>query len=126
MKKLSLVLFSVMAIAFATTSLHAQTSTPDFYAGKWDVLAKGLPQGDTHLFFIITEKDGKLSGILQDTATKTDIPLTKVEKDSKGGLVINFTAQGYDVTMNMEKKDEDHIAGNMMGMFDCTGVRIKE
>jgi hypothetical protein len=51
--------------------------------------------------------------------------LTKVEKDDKG-IVLNFTAQGYDVSVTLQKKDDDHLTGSMMAMFECTGERVKQ
>ena len=125
MKKFKLILVSLIALVFITTKTHAQTATPNYYAGKWDVLAKGIPGGDKHLFFTITEQDGKLAGTLQDPDTKKDNPLTKVEQDDKGGVVLYFTAQSYDVTVSLLKKDDDHVTGSMMGMFDCAGERVK-
>ena len=59
--------------------------------------------------------------------TKKDVPLTKVEKDEKG-LVLYFTAQGYDVNVNIERKDDDdHVKASMMGgMFEGAGERVKQ
>ncbi|RZL97010.1 MAG: hypothetical protein EOO88_63230 [Pedobacter sp.] len=125
MKKIYLITFSLLVLLFVTTSTNAQVTPAEFYVGKWDVLAKGLPQGDTHLYFTITQTDGKLGGLLRDSTNHVDIPFTKTEVDAKGALNVGFSAQGYDVTVWMEKKDEDNIAGSMMSMFECTGVRMK-
>jgi hypothetical protein len=125
MKKLSLIAFSLLTLLCIVTTSNAQTTPATFYVGKWDVLAKGLPQGDTHLYFTITQTDGKLGGLLRDSTNHVDIPLEKAEVDDKGILNIGFSAQGYDVTAWLEKKDEDNIAGSMMGSFSLTGVRMK-
>ena len=125
MKKFNLILVSLIAFVFICAKTQAQTAATNYFAGKWDVLAKGLPSGDTHLFFTITEQDGKLSGTLQDPETKKENPLTKVEKDDKG-IVLYFTAQNYDVTVNLQKKDDDHVTGSLMSMFECTGERVKQ
>jgi hypothetical protein len=110
----------------ATTASPAPApATTTSYAGKWDILAKGLPNGDTHIFFTITNTDGKLGGTMTDMETKKENPLTKVEQDDKG-VTLYFTAQGYDVTLTLAKTtDDDHVKGSMMGMFDCTGERVK-
>jgi len=86
---------------------------------------KGLPNGDTKLFVNLEKKDTSLAGAILDS-TKTEVArLSKVEK--KGYTVtVYFTAQGYDVYIFMEKKDEDHITGNMLSMFDAVGDRVKE
>ncbi len=39
---------------------------------------------------------------------------------------VYFNAQGYDVNVVMNKKDDDHVSGSLMGMFDADGERIKE
>jgi len=125
MRKLNLILAALIAFTCMITKAQAQTAATSPFTGKWDVLAKGVPGGDTHIFFTITEQDGKLSGTIQDLETKKENPLTKVEKDDKG-IVLYFTAQNYDVTVNLQKKDDDHLTGNMLGMFDCTGERVKQ
>jgi hypothetical protein len=38
---------------------------------------------------------------------------------------VYFNIQGYDVNLEMNKKDDDRITGSMMGMFDAEGDRVK-
>lgn len=123
MRKTTLIFAGLLAFVFISFTANAQTITKS-YAGKWDVLVKGLPNGDTHIIFTVVDKDGKLSGTRFDPETKAEVPLTKTEQDDKG-LALYFTAQGYDVTMNLTKKDEDHVTGSLMSMFECTGERVK-
>ncbi|HWD86838.1 MAG TPA: hypothetical protein VG367_01845 [Mucilaginibacter sp.] len=142
MKKYKLILASLAALVFFAGKTHAQTAPPaspttatvaatatpavGVLAGKWDILFKGLPTGDTHIIFTVTQQDGKWSGSYQDLETKKDVPLTKVETDDKG-VVLYFTAQGYDVSVNVERKDDDdHVKANMLGMFEGTGERVKQ
>jgi len=49
MKKVSLILALVIAMFFSL-SVQAKQA-PDYYAGKWDVLVKGTPNGDVHFLF---------------------------------------------------------------------------
>ena len=142
MKKYKLMLTSLVVVVFFAGKTHAQTAPPaptatatatatatpaaGNLAGKWDILFKGLPMGDTHIIFTVAEQDGKWSGSYQDLETKKDVPLTKVEKDDKG-IVLYFTAQGYDVNVTVERKDDDdHVKANMMGMFEGMGERVKQ
>jgi len=138
MKKIKLILAGFCTLVLFAANAQAQTTpppaspapaspagAPTSFVGKWDILAKGLPNGDTHIFFTITNTDGKLGGSLVDPETKKDNPLTKVEQDDKG-ITLYFTAQGYDVSVTLQKiTDDDHVKGSMMGMFDCTGERVK-
>jgi hypothetical protein len=126
MKKFNLIFVSLMAFLLITATSYAQTSTPNYFIGKWDVLVKGLPNGDTHMKFNLADSAGHTKGVLEDTtAAHKDIPLTKVEQASDT-ITLYFTAQGYDVSLTLTKKDDDHVTGSLMGMFECTGQRIKQ
>jgi hypothetical protein len=50
--------------------------------------------------------------------------ISKVELTQNEGTFY-FTTQGYDVYLTLTKKDDDHVTGSMMGMFDAEGDRIK-
>ena len=139
MKKVSIVLFvlffSVMANTFAQTATTtppaaaSTTATPaaDFYAGKWEVVFLGTPQGDAKLIATFTRKDGKLEGELKDASDdKAEaIPVTSVEEGTNK-LTFGFTAQGYDLTVELEKVDDDNLKGMMMNMFETTAKRITD
>ena len=123
MKKLSLT-FALALGLFLSFNAHAQT--PNYFAGKWDVLLKGLPQGDTHILFKLVDSAGHLKGkVIDTTAAHQDIPLTKIEQEGDK-ITLYFTAQGYDVSLLLAKKDDDHANGSLMSMFDAVGTRVKE
>ncbi len=126
MKKINLMLVTLVAFALIATKTQAQTTANNYFIGKWDVLVKGLPQGDAHLKFVIADSAGHAKGVLLDTtAAHKDIPLTKIEQaDDK--ITLYFTTQGYDVTLLLTKKDDDHATGSLMGMFDALAERIKK
>ena len=125
MKKTTLInLMAVILVAIATKG-NAQTQT-NYFIGKWDVLVKGLPNGDAHMKFNIADSAGHLKGALLDTtAAHKDVPLTKIEQDGDK-VTLYFTAQSYDVSLLLTKKDDDHATGSLMGMFDADAVRLKE
>jgi hypothetical protein len=124
MKKLSLISTLVLGL-FLSINVNAQTQ-PNYFIGKWDVLLKGLPQGDVHILFNLADSAGHLKGVLVDTtAAHKDIPLTKIEQDGDK-ITMYFSAQGYDVSLLLAKKDDDHASGSLMSMFDAVGTRIKE
>lgn len=121
----SLKLFTAVLIATLLFSINTKAQTSTYYAGKWDVLVKGTPQGDAHLIFTLADSSGVVKGTLTDPETKKENPITKTElKDGK--LTLYFTVQVYDVSLTLAKKDEDNVAGSLMSMFDATGVRIKK
>ena len=137
MKKVSIVLFVLFfaamnnsfaqtATATTPTATPATVATTDFFAAKWELSIIGVPGGDKKMLANITRKDGKLTGDLGDPAEpdKEKIPITSIEEaDTK--LTLAFSASGYDITLDLEKVDEDNLKGQMMGMFETKAVRIK-
>ena len=125
MKKAILVnLMAVILVAIAA-KVNAQTQT-NYFVGKWDVLVKGLPQGDTHMKFNIADSAGHMKGALLDTtAAHKDIALTKIDQDGDK-VTLYFSTQGYDVNLLLAKKDDDHATGSLMGMFEANAIRLKE
>jgi hypothetical protein len=124
MKKLS-VFISILCIFFLSTGAKAQTQTgADYFAGKWNMLVKGLPNGDTKMLVILDKKDTTMTGVIQDSVGTEISKFSKVEL-KENEVTVYFTAQGYDVYLLMMKKDDDHVTGSMMGMFDAEGMRAK-
>lgn len=124
MKKVTLFLSGIFAFLLISVSASAQTA-PSFYAGKWDTLIKGTPNGDVHLIFTLAEKDGAISGTFTDPESKKEVPLTKVE-NADGKVTLYFTISSYDVNLALEKVDDTHVKGSLMAMFDATGERVKD
>ncbi len=138
MKKASIVLFVLFFAAI--TSNFAQTATAptpvpvaapaaataDFFAGKWDLLIVGTPQGDAKMVANFTRVDGKLTGELTDPADpqKEKTPITKIEEEATK-ITIYFSASGYDLNVPLEKVDDDNLKGQLMNMFETTAKRIK-
>lgn len=124
MKKASL-LFAGLFILLLSFNAHAQPKTgADYFEGKWKVLVKGLPDGDTKLFFVLEKKDTAMAGAVQDSTGKEIAKIDRVVvKDTTA--TIYFSAQGYDVDLVMNKKDDDHITGSLMGQFDAEGDRVR-
>ncbi len=117
-------IFTGLFLLFFTLGVKAQTSGADYFAGKWNVLVKGLPNGDTKMFFVLEKKDTTMTGAVQDSTGKQIAPIDKVELGATTATLY-FTAQGYDVNFVMNKKDDDHITGSLMAMFDAEGERVK-
>lgn len=125
MKKYS-VLFTGLFFLLLSFNVYAQSKTgADYFAGKWNVLLKGLPQGDTKMFVILNKTDTTMAGVIQDSTGNEVSKISKTEL-TDSSVVIYFTAQGYDVNLLMAKKDDDHITGSMMSMFDAEGERVKQ
>ena len=139
MKKISLI-FTVVLGLFISLNANAQTSAPagsatpvmasattttDYFPGKWNVLVKGTPNGDAKMTFVFERKEGKLTGAVQDSTGKELTKITSIDEKDKT-ITAAFTIQSYDVTLTLEPVDADDVKGSLMGMFDATGVRVKE
>ena len=123
MKKVS-VLFAGLFFLLLSINVHAQTTGAAYFAGKWSVLVKGTPNGDAKMIFVLDKKDSTLAGVVQDS---TGNQISKIDKVELNGdkATLYFNARGYDVNLEMNKKDDDHVTGSMMGMFDADGERLK-
>lgn len=75
----------------------------------------------------LVRKDGKLTGELKDpTGTNPVAPITKIEEEPGKKITIYFdTAQAGEIGVELAKVDDDHLKGQLMGMFDSTAVRVK-
>ena len=124
MKKSSLIFTVIVSLLFCISVKAQLKSGADYFAGKWSVLVKGTPNGDAKMTVLLEMKDTAMTGAIQDSTGKELSKFSKVElKDSK--VTVYFSASGYDVYLVMDKKDEDHVTGTMMDMFDAEGERMK-
>lgn len=123
MKIFSTILF-VLTVSTADVFAQAQSDV-DYFAGKWSVLVKGTPNGDSRMVFALDKSDTGLTGVVQDT---TGVEISKIDKIEvvPGKITVFFNAQGFDVDMALNKKDEDHVTGSLMGMFTVEGSRKKK
>lgn len=125
MQKVSLFLFMFL-VGIAYNGFSQTAPATDFFAGKWEIMIIGTPNGDSKLVAEFVRKDGKLTGQLVNPAEPTadKIPITTIQEDGdKLGLA--FTAQGYDVTLDLTKVDDDNLKGTLMNMFDAKAKRLK-
>ena len=135
MKKLSLI-FTVVAGMFFCLNAKAQTNigtqtnagaqtTADYFAGKWNVIIMGTPNGDSKLTLVFEKKDGKLTGAVRDSTDKEIAKITQIDQKDKS-ITAAFNVQNYDVTLTLDPVDENNVKGSLLGMFDAKGVRVKE
>jgi len=125
MKKASLFLAGSFLLILST-NVHAQSKTgADYFKGKWNVLIKGTPNGDAKMIFVLENKNDSIVGVVQDTTGAEISKISNAELNDTS-VTVYFNAQGYDVNVVMNKKDDDHVSGSLMGMFDADGERVKE
>ena len=125
MKKLNF-LFAGIFFLLLNSGVNAQSKPgAEYFKGKWSVLLKGTPNGNAKLIFVLENKADSIIGVVQDSTGVEISKIAKAElKDTE--VTLYFTAQGYDVNLLLAKKDDEHVTGSLMSMFDAEGERIKE
>lgn len=121
MRKLSCV-FTILVLFLLAVNANAQDAN-SFFIGKWKVLTVGTPNGDSKSIVTLERKDGKLTGTMASEGAPEAIKFTNVE-EKENSVTVYFSASGYDVYMTLEKKDDTHVKGSMMDMFDVSGERV--
>lgn len=121
--------FTILTNGFAqtaTATIPAPTAkdSTDFFAGKWAIQFIGIPSGDAKLTTDLVRKDGKLTGKLKPSDGTDDINIASIE-ETANKMTLSFTAQGYDVVVDLEKVDDDTLKGMLMNMFEAKAARIK-
>jgi len=119
--------FFLMGMVFSVLSLNADAqakTAADYFAGKWNVVMKGTPNGDRKMVFALDKTENTITGVVQDTTGKV---LSKIEKAelSANTITVYFSMNDHDVSVELTKKDEDHASGSAMGMFDAEAERVK-
>ncbi|WP_460941574.1 hypothetical protein [Spirosoma daeguense] len=125
MKKTTL--FFVLCFLSLAFAGFAQTSPPtDFYAGKWEIMIAGTPNGDVKMTTDLVRKDGKLTGELINPADPANgkRAITKVVENGDK-LSIHFeTAEVGEIAMELTKVDDDNLKGTTYN-FDTVAKRVK-
>lgn len=99
-------------------------SLQDYFLGKWDVTAKGTPNGDVTLPSRFAVVNGALMGYFIEPGSSEEKPMSTVKIEGEK-LIIGFTVMSYDITIWLAKKDNDTAAGSLMDMFEVVAVRKK-
>ena len=88
-------------------------------------MIKGTPNGDIRLFFLLENSNDSITGVVQDI-TQTEISKVSKAELTDTSATVYFTAWGYDLSLIMYKKDNDHVTGSLMSTFDIEGERLKK
>jgi hypothetical protein len=121
MKKINLAL-AVFIWLFLFMNTNGQSKT-DYFVGQWNVLVTGTPNGDAEMIVTLERKDGKLDGTIKLGEGAELTKFTSIDESEKS-ITLYFPAGGYDVRLTLEKKDDNHVGGNLMDQFDAKGERI--
>lgn len=125
MKKLIAILAGTFFLLFAVVANAQSKAGAAYFSGKWSVILKGTPGGDAKMLFVLENKNDSISGDVLDSTGAEISKLSNVEL-ADTTVTLYFTAQGYDVSLVLNKKDDDHVSGSLLNMFDADGERIKD
>lgn len=100
-------------------------ATMPYFVGTWSVLIEDTPNGDATLEMTFVQEDGLLKGHVVNPEDQSLIEMTSVDADSDE-LEANFSMMGYDLTLTLEKEDDDKAVGSLMDMFTSTATRVKK
>ncbi|SOE20102.1 hypothetical protein SAMN06298216_0601 [Spirosomataceae bacterium TFI 002] len=95
-----------------------------YFEDKWSVFIEGTPNGDVTLQMSFEEKDGTMKGYVTNPQDQSQIEMTTVNIDNDQ-LIAGFSMMGYDLSMTLQKEDEDVATGSLMDMFTTTATRVK-
>lgn len=103
MKKLTSILALICFVLISFWSTAKPSDNLDYFVGKWQIVIKGTPNGDAQMVFILSKKDGEIAGVIQDTSG-TEISVISKSEIKEGSIILFFTAQGYDVNLDLKRK----------------------
>ena len=99
-------------------------SLQDYFLGKWDVTAKGTPNGDVTIPSRFAVVNGALMGYFVEPGSSDEKAMSSVKLEGEK-LIVGFTVMSYDITVWLTKKDNDTATGSLMDMFEVVAVRKK-
>jgi hypothetical protein len=120
MKKINLIL--VISMLLASFSVNA-AGQKDYFIGKWSVDCIGTPGGDSKMIVNLFRKAGKLEGSVTPSGKEAK-DIIEVE-EMNNAVKVYFRHSLFKVDLLLERKDNNHSTGFLMGKFQATGVRIK-
>jgi len=125
MKKICSVATGIFLLLLAlNVNGQSKKTGADYFAGKWNVLILGTPYGDLKRIYVLEKKESSLNGIVQDSTGKEVAKCSKVEVQDNQ-VTLYYQAMGNDVIVTLVRKDDDHVSGSVLNMFEANGERIK-
>jgi len=123
MKTLSVILSAILFFAVFFTT-EAQNNAKEYFLGKWNVSVNG-PNGKVEMVVGFEKNNDTIIGSINDSDGKE---LYKVTDTTIGdeSVTVNFIGSQGTTPLYLKKRDENHLTGDIMGMFSASGERIKE
>lgn len=115
-------LFIILSLIILTISVSASGKKTDFYIGKWDVVIKGTPGGDSKLVVDLKQDGDQLKGIVSSKKDGT-VDIKEIELTTDG-LSVRFKSGWFTVELVMKEKDANHCTCKLAGHYNGESERI--
>lgn len=131
MNTLKLLVTTLACAAFTVLAgqqtLSQTQPSDDYFIGEWNAVLIGLPDGDLPFIINITIQEDSLQAKFYDEAQTYVVPVEKIARTGENALSLSFYDynNGVDVIINLIKKDEDNLTGNVLNMYTITATRKK-
>lgn len=109
--------FALFFISFTT-----QAQTTDYFVGDWEVTIKDTPMGTITVMLTLERVDGKLVGKFVDSSGNE----TKMNDitESENSLTLSFTSDFGDLSLAIQREDDENVSGSLMDSFAVEGKRV--
>lgn len=114
-------LFLITSVAFA----QSESSSTDYFVGKWDVLVEDTPSGDAQIVFNLQRYADELIGSITTEGQDCETNINRIE-ETEDSIKAYWNAQGYNVYIKLNEKDENNMSGSLMNMFASNAERIQK
>ncbi len=118
----------VIATVLIILSFNATAQTKkgfDYFNGKWNVVANS-PMGEVTMVVEFVKNSDIVTASIKDAKGNEMYKVVKTSvKDTQA--IVNFEGSQGEVAMVLDRKDEDHLSGDIMGGISSVyGERITE
>lgn len=114
----------VMEAKRIKSAAAAPAGAEAYFAGNWSVLVKDTPNGDATIPMRFENAGGTWKGYFTAPGETKETVMSSTKLEG-GKLEFGFTIASYDVTVILEKKDDNVATGRLMNMFDVIATRKK-
>lgn len=97
----------------------------DYFVGDWEVTIKDTPMGTISVVLTLERMDGKLVGKFVDSTSGTEVKMNDIT-EQENSLTLSFTSEYGDLSLAIQREDDDNVTGSLMDSFAVSGKRVKK
>ncbi len=124
MKNLNVFIAGLFLLILSIGANAQDKTSGNYFVGKWNLTVSGAPSEKSDIVVRLERKEGKLTGTINVGENGKPITFSKIEEKETSLTLYYTNKDGRDVYVNMFKKDENHVSGSIMNMYDIKGERV--